>query len=337
MIEREFITQKTKECYIKKYIESKLRGVGISSIKLKKIPLGEKITIFANRPSLIVGTKGSNIKELTKVLKKEFKLENPQIEINEIKNFFLDANIVAERISSSLERFGSARFKSIGHKMMDNIIKSGAMGVEIILSGKIPGARAKNWRFYQGYLKKCGDVALTKVDRAQKMALLKSGVIGIKVAIMPPGIELPDHIEILPELTQVIEEVEEVKAKKKQTKAKKSDKKKSSKKKVTKKKTPKSEADKKEESPIKEVESVKEKEIIKTESTKTEEQEATKVAENSPQTSPQTDNQNEVVPEPESENPTIQEKVVEEKSEEEQDNKNETTEESTPENEVAQK
>ncbi len=101
MIEREFIAQKTKEYYIKKYIESKLNKVGVSSIRLKKIPLGEKIIIETSRPSLIVGSKGSNIKDLTKTLKRDFKLENPQIEITEIKKIFLDANIVAERIAGS--------------------------------------------------------------------------------------------------------------------------------------------------------------------------------------------------------------------------------------------
>ena len=229
MIEREFISRKTKEYYIKKYVENKLHGVGISSIKLKKIPLGEKIIIHTSRPSLIVGSRGSNIKELTKHLKSEFKLENPQIEIGEVKDIFLDANIVANRIASSLERFGSARFKGTGHKVMSNVLAAGALGVEIILSGKIPGARAKSWRFYQGYLKKCGDVAFSGVRKAQKAALLKSGIIGIKVAIMPPNIVLPDTVEVLDEPIQVIEEVTEEKPKKTATK------KRTSKKKVEKK------------------------------------------------------------------------------------------------------
>lgn len=208
MIERDFIAQKTKEFHIRKYLESKLSNVGLSQIRLKKIPLGEKIIIYTSRPSLIVGSKGANIKDLTAYLKKQFNLENPQIEINEIKNIFLDANVVAEKIASSLERFGSARFKSVGHKMMENVIRAGALGIEITISGKIPGARAKSWRFYQGYLKKCGDVSIVGVHRAQKTATLKSGVIGIKVSIMPPDIKLPDKIELLEEPR--LEEIKEI-------------------------------------------------------------------------------------------------------------------------------
>ncbi|MBT4804773.1 30S ribosomal protein S3 [Candidatus Woesearchaeota archaeon] len=214
MIEREFIAQKTKEYYIKKFVGTKLDKAGVSSIRLKKIPLGEKIIIETSRPSLIVGSKGANIKELTRALKKEFKLENPQIEINEVKNIFLDPAIVAERIAYSLERFGSARFKGIGHKTLENVMTAGALGVEIIISGKIPSTRARNWRFYQGYLKKCGDVAIHGVKHAQTSALLKSGIIGIKVSIMPPDIVLPDHIEILEEAEQVVEEITEKKDKK---------------------------------------------------------------------------------------------------------------------------
>jgi len=230
MIERDFIQQKTKEYYIKKYLENKLKGVGISSIVLKKIPLGEKIIIQAARPSLIVGSKGSNIRELTQYLKREFKLENPQIEIAEIKEYFLDANIVASRIAGSLERFGSARFKSIGHKILENIMQAGALGVEVVLSGKIPGARARSWRFYQGYLKKCGDVAVSSVNKAQQTALLKTGIIGVRVSIMPPNIVLPDHVEILDEPIKIIEEITEDK------KVDKGIKKKATKKKTSKKK-----------------------------------------------------------------------------------------------------
>lgn len=238
MIERKFIAQKTKEYYIQKYVETTLGGVGISSIKLKKIPLGEKLVINTSRPSLIVGSKGSNIRALTKVLKSKFELENPQIEIEEIRNPFLDANVVAERIVSSLERFGSARFKGIGHKMLESVIAAGALGVEIFISGKIPGARAKSWRFYMGYLKKCGDIAITGVRTAKKSALLKSGIIGVKVSIMPADLLLPDRINILTEPTKIIEEIDESKSKKKSVKKKTAPKKRATKKKTEEPKEP---------------------------------------------------------------------------------------------------
>ena len=209
MIERKFVAHKIKEYRIQEYIESNLKNVGHSHTKMVKTPLGEKIILYASRPGLIVGRKGQNIKELTKTLKKRFGLENPQIEINEVADINLDANIVAERITDSLERFGSQKFKAIGHKVMEDVMNAGALGVEIIVSGKIPSSRAKSWRFYSGYLKKSGDISIVGVDKSYAQAKLKTGVVGVKVSIMPPGTKLPDKVELIKEKEEKIEEVKE--------------------------------------------------------------------------------------------------------------------------------
>ena len=203
-IEKKFLNQNIKEFRIRKYIEETLSRVGLSSIKLQRTPLGDKILVRASRPGLVVGRGGSNIQRLTEELKEKFGLEKPQIEIEEVPNPGLDANIVAEMIVNSLERFGSARFKGVGHKALEQVMMAGGLGVEILISGKIPSSRAKTWRFYQGYLKKCGDVAVTGVDIAYKTATLKTGMIGVKVSILPPTTKLPDKIELH---TATIEEV----------------------------------------------------------------------------------------------------------------------------------
>ncbi|MFO7710802.1 MAG: 30S ribosomal protein S3 [Candidatus Woesearchaeota archaeon] len=209
MIEKKFIEQRMKEFMIEEHVSSKLNNVGHSSTQLKRTPLGEKIIITAARPGFVVGRKGENIKAITEYLKGSFELENPQIEINEVENVNLDAKVVAERIASTLERFGTNRFKGIGHRVMDDVMKSGALGIEILISGKIPGARAKRWRFYQGYLKKCGDIAVSGVRQSLVNAKLKTGIIGIQVRLMPPDIELPDNITLRKE--EVFEEsVEEI-------------------------------------------------------------------------------------------------------------------------------
>jgi small subunit ribosomal protein S3 len=210
MIERQFIDQNFKEFMIQEYISNTLKRCGISHIKLQKTPLGEKIIIFASRPGLIVGRKGSNINKLTKDLKKDFGLENPQIEISEVGEIYVDPQVVADMIAASLERFGTAKFKGVGHKMMSDSINAGAHGIEILISGKIPGARAKRWRFYQGYLKKCGDMALTEVKTAYASAQLKTGTIGIQVKIMPPNAKLSDKVK----LRKDIEEEEKTDGKK---------------------------------------------------------------------------------------------------------------------------
>jgi small subunit ribosomal protein S3 len=209
MIERKFVAQRIKEFQIQEFISKNLRNVGHSHTKMQKTPLGEKIIIYASRPGLVVGRKGQNIKQLTKTLKKKFELENPQIEISEVEDINLDANIVAERIVDSLERFGTSKFKGIGHKVMADVLNAGALGIEIVISGKIPSARAKSWRFYAGYIKKCGDIALVGVKRAYTPAKLKTGIVGVKVSIMPSDIRLPDDVQLLKEKEEVIEKITE--------------------------------------------------------------------------------------------------------------------------------
>ena len=211
MIERDIIKEKIKEFQVEEYVKSHLSGVGHSSTKIKRTPLGEKIIITASRPGLVVGRKGQNIKKLTKSLKSSFNLENPEIEINEIKDIYLDASVISELIASSLEKYGTQRFKAVGHKTMSEVMNAGALGIEILISGKIPGSRAKVWRFTQGYLKKSGETAVSGVKTSYSVAKLKTGVVGIQIRLMLPDTKLPDNIKIadIKEEPPTIEEIKE--------------------------------------------------------------------------------------------------------------------------------
>jgi len=210
MIERQFVLQKLKEFQIQEYLASKLAKAGYTRTEIQRTPLGEKVIVYTTRPGLVVGRKGDNIKKLTAELKSKFKMENPQIEIGEVEGAMLDAQFVADKINFHLERFGSKRFKSIGYRVLQEIMDAGALGAEIIISGKIPGSRAKSWRFSAGYLKKSGDIAQSKVKKARVQVRLKSGTIGVKVDIMTPDIELPDQMLLFKEEEEK-EAVEEIK------------------------------------------------------------------------------------------------------------------------------
>ena len=167
--------------------------------------MGEKIIVSTNKPGLVIGRKGEKINELTRILKIRFKLENPHIEIDEITEPEFDAQIIADEIALSLERFGPLRFKVIAYRTLEKIMKAGAQGAEIRISGKLPGSRAKTWRFAQGYLKKTGDSAKI-VDRAQARAQTKPGTVGVKVSILSPYVELEDRINITDEFIKQLKE-----------------------------------------------------------------------------------------------------------------------------------
>ncbi len=248
MIERKFVSQKFREFHIKQYLKLELNRAGLSDVKLQRTSMGEKILISANRPGLVVGRGGAVIQKLTKVMKDDFKLENPEIEIDELKDVNSDATVVAENIVNQLERFGSQRFKGIGHKTLSRVMDSGALGVEILISGKIPSSRAKSWRFAAGYMKKCGDIAITGVNTCKTSACLKTGIVGVQVKIMPGSTILPDKIEIssteierapILETKNRLKEVKQEKPKKRTTKRE--PKKTSTKKKVEKESKPKKE------------------------------------------------------------------------------------------------
>jgi len=236
MIERQFVSQKIKEFQIQEYMAQNLSKAGYSHTEIQRTPLGEKVIIYTTRPGLVVGKKGDNIKRLTTILKTKYKMENPQIEIGEVKSPLLDVQYVADRIVFSLERFGQKRFKSIGYRLLQDMMDAGAIGAEIVISGKIPGARARSWRFSAGYLKKSGDIAENKIHKYTAKANLKAGTIGIKVSIMTPDILLPDKMLTIKEeyLEPQLEVVEEKKVETKEEKPKKEEIKKVTKK-VTKK------------------------------------------------------------------------------------------------------
>ena len=205
MEERKTVKFKKDEFAIKESIKLEIGKGKVSKVKIEYTPVGEKIIISTNKPGLVIGRGGEKIEILTNILKKEFKLENPHIEIDEITEPDLDAQLVADDIALGLERFGPLKFKVLVYRYLQRIIKAGALGTEIRLSGKLPSSRSRTWRFSQGYLKKTGDDAKV-VDRAQAKAQTKPGTVGVKVSILKPDAKLKDRIDVNEELIKKLQE-----------------------------------------------------------------------------------------------------------------------------------
>lgn len=205
MEEKKFVGIRKEEFGVKQYIKKEFGMGKVSMVKIDYTPVGERITVSTHKPGLIIGKKGETIEKLTNVLKRKFKMENPHIDIAEIKKPELDAQLVADEIALALERFGSMRFKAVSYKMLSRIKNAGALGSELVVSGKLPSDRAKTWRFTFGYLKKTGDSA-NMVDRAESVAKTKQGIVGIKVAILKPENKTFDSIEINEGLISLIKQ-----------------------------------------------------------------------------------------------------------------------------------
>ena len=213
MIERQIVAEKIREKDVENYILSFLGKLSCSKVKIQRVPLGDKVSVFTSRPGMVVGRKGSNIHALTSVLKNKFKMENPQIEVVEIENPDLDSATIAKYIVNTLERFGPKRFKAVAYRVIANTIKAGARGVEVVIGGRgVPSERARSWRFTAGYLKKSGDISASYIDRHNEACNLKSGTIGVKVSVLRPDVILPDDIKIKAEEIDNTIQVEQIDA-----------------------------------------------------------------------------------------------------------------------------
>jgi len=195
MEERNIVKFKKEEFSMREKIKEEIGKGKVSRVKIEYAPIGERIIISTSKPGLIIGRGGERIEQLTDMIRKKFKLENPHIEIDEIKNPEFDAQLIADELALGLERFGPLKFKVLAYKALQRIMKAGALGAELRLTGKLPSARSKSWRFAQGYLKKTGDTA-NAVDRVQSIAHTKPGVVGVKVSILHPDAVLKDRIKI---------------------------------------------------------------------------------------------------------------------------------------------
>jgi small subunit ribosomal protein S3 len=160
----------------------------------------------------VIGRGGENIKTMTDVIKNKYNIDNPNIEVKQVEFPDLDANVVSQKIVDFLER--GYYFKKIVHRFLDQVMIAGARGVELRINGKIPSDRAKIWIFKKGYIRHCGEVVKNDVDVGYAEAQLKTGVVGVRVRIMPPDVKFPDEILlgnnidsiVLTEKTAVVEE-----------------------------------------------------------------------------------------------------------------------------------
>lgn len=199
MEERKFVGIRKEEYGVKEFIKKEFGKGKVSAVKVEYTPVGEKVIISTHKPGLIIGKRGETIEKLTETLKKRFKMENPHVDIAEIAKPGLDAQLVADDIALAVERFGSMRFKAIAYKALMKIKGAGALGAEIVMSGRLPSERAKTWRFKYGYLRKTGDES-NNVNYAESVGADKQGVIGVKVSILAPNVITPEEISITEEL-----------------------------------------------------------------------------------------------------------------------------------------
>ncbi len=213
LIERKFIKEGLNRSNLTHFLENDLRRAGFIGVEVQKTPVATRIAISVERPGLVIGRKGSNIKKLTDSIESQFGLDNVQIKVEEVAVPELNAKVMARRIAGSLER--GINFRRVIHFSLEKIMKSGAKGAEIVVSGKLvgKGGKGRSERVSAGYLKKAGEPAKL-VQVAQTQAIKKAGIIGVTVRIVTPDVVFPDKVDIM----KAVADAAEAEVKKKEQK-----------------------------------------------------------------------------------------------------------------------
>jgi len=192
--EQQFIEDGLQRTQIDEFFADELGRAGYGGMEVAKTPMGTQIVLKAEKPGMVIGKGGKNIRKITSTLESDFDLDDPQVDVQEVDEPDLNARIVADRLANALER--GWYFRKAGHTTIDRIMEAGAKGAEIVLSGKVTGARSRVEKFNRGYIKHNGEPAEEIVDHGVATAVMKLGTIGVQVKIIPPEAELPDDFEI---------------------------------------------------------------------------------------------------------------------------------------------
>jgi small subunit ribosomal protein S3 len=176
------------------FLSQTLKDAGYGYVDVQKTPLGTRITLYVTRPGLVIGRKGTGIKELTTKLEQKFGLGSPQISVMEVAIPELNPKIMCNRIAQLIER-GTA-FRRAALWTINTVMSAGALGVEVSIAGKLRSERAHFEKHSAGIVPKSGEVALQVVHVGITHVLTKMGLMGVQLRIAQKN-ELPDEIELI--------------------------------------------------------------------------------------------------------------------------------------------
>lgn len=205
-IERKFVNDGYVKASMDEYFAEQLNRAGYGGMELNRTPMGTQIIIYSEKPGMVIGKAGKVIRKLTRDVATKYNLENPQIDAQEVKKPELNAQMMASRLAASIER--GWYFRKAGHNTIRAVMNAGALGCEVVISGKLTGARSRVEKFIDGYVKHSGHPVEEVVDEGFAVAVKKLGTLGCKVRIIQPDVILPDSYRIKEASEIVTEPVE---------------------------------------------------------------------------------------------------------------------------------
>jgi small subunit ribosomal protein S3e len=202
---RKFVADGVFKAELDEFLRRELGEDGYAGVEVRDTPMRMEIVIRATKTQNVLGEKGRRIRELTSAVQKRFKFTDGSIELfaERVPNRGLCAQAQCESIRFKLE--GGLAVRRACNGVVRFVMEAGAKGCEVVVGGKMSGARAKVMKFNSGYLKVSGHSKRYYIQTAVRHVMLRSGVIGIKVRIMlgydptgvnGPKITLPDQVII---------------------------------------------------------------------------------------------------------------------------------------------
>lgn len=173
---------------IRRALLERLKLAGVTGIEIERLPKSMVIIVNVSRPGVVIGRGGSGLEDLKKyilaIIKQgrgqEIKDLKIDFKVNEVKNSELSAILVAGRIIGELER--RIPHRRVVTKAMERVMQAGALGIKVVLSGRIQGAEiSRREKFHLGSIP--SQTLRETIDYAEMPALLKRGYVGVKVYI----------------------------------------------------------------------------------------------------------------------------------------------------------
>lgn len=184
--ERTYKETLLEDFVLRKKLMERLRGAGIARVEIERSINSVKIIAYVSRPGIVIGRAGTGLEELKKFINTTLALTNKKnmpkvdIRIEPVKEPNLDSYLVARNIADQLAK--RLPFKKVLVQNVERVMNSGALGVRILLTGRIAGAEIGRREKLQR-----GTVPLSTIREnvtfASVPSLTKKGYIGVKVWI----------------------------------------------------------------------------------------------------------------------------------------------------------
>jgi small subunit ribosomal protein S3 len=131
---------------IRRFVKIRLKNAGVAKVVLKRKGETVEVDIFASRPGIVIGKKGSEVDKLKDELK-QFTKKEIKININEEKHPETNAQLIAEGVCGQLEK--RVAFRRAMKKAIQSAMDGGAKGIKIMCAGRLAGSEIARTEWYR--------------------------------------------------------------------------------------------------------------------------------------------------------------------------------------------